>query len=179
MEVLTLLERERNKLIRERDLIKKLLESPNFENLNKRDNPRPENYGLELGRLSSLIQAYETAIINLEKPMEIKFEPGSIITNCLGFTYSTCVLWEGIEEYIAMDKDGKPYLYLAIPLNHPWYKEPEFSEKPLSCIRIGKWALYQMKIRNYKDKKKQKTHSSLIPSKFIAEAVYAKGYREK
>lgn len=178
--VMTLLERERDKLSKERDLIIRFMKSPNFDVITPQ-NPRPENYGLELARVSNLIKRYDGAIQSLSSNSEIELMPGSIIHNYLDLDYSICNYWEGIEAYITKKKGRKEELglYVAIPVRHPWYNKPEFSEEPLSVLRLGEWALYQMKIRNYKDKKKQKTHSHSKMKKFIAEAVYAKGYREK
>ena len=71
MEVIELLEREKKKLIEERSLIRKLLESPNFGRLIRQEHPRPENFVSEFSRLTTLINSYEEDITKL-KNMELK-----------------------------------------------------------------------------------------------------------
>ena len=65
MEVLALLERERDKLIKKRDLIARFMASADFDKITPQ-NPRPENYGLELAYLTSYIEKYDDAIKQLK-----------------------------------------------------------------------------------------------------------------
>jgi hypothetical protein len=173
MDIIPLLEREREKLSKERDLIIRFMKSPDF---GKRT---PENYGLELARISGLIKQYDRAIESLRQPSEIELDPGNIITECLDLAYSNCRYWEGIEAYITREKgkEDESGLYVAIPINHPWYKESEFDEKPLSVIRIGKWALCQFKVRKYQGRLIQYRYLSNKLNKLTKQAVKVEGWR--
>ena len=141
------------------------------------DKATPENYSLELARTSSLIKQYDRAIQSLEQPPEIELEPGSIIYNCLDLTYSTCNHWEGIEAYIIKEKgeEEETGLYVAIPDKHYWYKESKFNEKPLSVIRMGKWALYQFQVRKYQNRITQHRYLTKKLRKLVTQVVQAKG----
>lgn len=178
MEIIALLEKERDKLSKERDLIIRFMKSPNFDVVTPQ-NPRPENYGLELARVSSLIKRYDGAIQSLSSNSEIELMPRSIIHDYLDLDYSICSYWEGIEAYITKKKGRKEEsgLYVAIPVHHPWYNKPEFSEEPLSVLRLGEWAMYQFWIRNKQNGVTQNRYLTNKLKKLISEVVKTEGWR--